>query len=164
MRILCFTVALGALASCTTPAAENAQPVTEIPAAITGPFQGLPLRFDGYYRTDNGDVIRLMRFFPAGNVVLVNGTRETEKDLPAFLVPNTQGNPGLGLHNVPVNVVGDSLHFTVHPEKGEIDLHGKAMSGSLVRFLRHSHINGNREILEYIFYPDPPVGPEPASK
>ncbi|MEO8589842.1 MAG: hypothetical protein ABI432_10765 [Flavobacteriales bacterium] len=162
MRTFLFTFALLALASCTAPPQE--QGTRAVPAPIMGPFRGLPIRFDGYYRMDHGDVIRLMRFFEPGNVVLINGTRDMEKDLPLFLVRDTKGDPARGLHNVPVNVVGDSLLFTVRPEKGEIDFHGKAMSGSLLRFLRYSHINGDRLMLEYIFYPDPAVGPEPASK
>lgn len=153
MKPLLFILSLLAFASCSSPTQEDGQQA-DVPAPIMGPFRGLPLRFDGYYRTDQGDVIRLIRFFERGNAVLINGTSDMEKELPAFLVANTKGNPSMGLHNVPVNVVGDSLHFTVHPEKGELDFHGKAMSGSLVRFYRYSHINGNRTMLEYIFYPD----------
>lgn len=114
----------------------------------------LPLRFNGHYRTDNGEVIRLMRFFPEGNVVLINGTKDVEKGLHQYLVKETRGNPGMGLHNVPVTVRADSLFFTVRPERGEIDFAGKVMTSTLLRFERYSHINGKRDLFEYIFYPD----------
>ena len=124
------------------------------PEVITGPFQGKPLRFDGYYRHQIGDLLYLIRFFPEGRVVSVNGTTQVEKDLPKYLVRETQGNPALGLHNVPVSVIGDSLVFITRPEKGEIEYRGAVASGSLVRFVRHSHITGTKQLMEYIFYPD----------
>lgn len=121
---------------------------------VTGPLAGKDIRFDGYYRNQVGDLIYLLRFFPEGRVVTVNGTTQVEKDLPAFLVRETKGNPGLGLHNVPVSVVGDSLVFITRPEKGEIEYRGAVVSSSMVRFLRHSHITGTRQQMEYVFYPD----------
>jgi hypothetical protein len=130
-------------------------PTTPTPdEAPAGPVTGLPLRFDGHYRTESGDVIRLMRYFPEGRVVVINGTREMEADLPKFLIRETKGDPAMGLHNVPVIVKGDSLLFTVHPEKGDIDFRGKPSSGSSLRFERYSHINGHREQMEYFFQPD----------
>jgi len=121
---------------------------------IIGPFEGMPLRFDGYYRNEIGDILYLIRFFPEGRVVSVNGSRSVEKDLPAYLVRETRGNPSLGLHNVPVSVIGDSLVFITKPEKGEIEYRGTVVSSSMVRFLRHSHINGRKQLMEYIFHPD----------
>jgi hypothetical protein len=129
-------------------------PAPTVPETPAGPFAGIPLRFDGHYRTESGDVIRLMRYFPEGRVVLINGTREMEADLPKFLIRETKGDPAMGLHNVPVTVKGDSLLFTVHPEKGDIDFRGKPSSGSSLLFERYSHINGHREQMEYIFQPD----------
>jgi hypothetical protein len=123
-------------------------------AVINGPLAGLPIRFDGHYRTESGDVIRLMRYFPEGRVVLINGTRELEADLHKFLIRETKGDPSIGLHNVAVEVKGDSLFFVVHPEKGDIDFRGKVSSGSSLSFERYSHINGHRERLEYFFQPD----------
>lgn len=134
------------------PAADNEAPH---PAeVITGPLSGLPIRFDGHYRTESGDVIRLMRYFPEGRVVLINGTRELEADLHKFLIRETKGDPSIGLHNVPVEVRDDSLFFVIHPEKGDIDFRGKVSSGSSLSFERYSHINGHRERMEYIFQPD----------
>lgn len=121
---------------------------------IIGPLADTGLRFDGYYRNQLGDLIYLLRFFPEGRVVTVNGTTQVEKDLPAFLVRETKGNPGLGLHNVPVTVLGDSLIFITRPEKGEIEYRGAVVSSSMVRFLRHSHITGTKQLMEYVFYPD----------
>ena len=124
------------------------------PDGSVSPFDGLALRFDGYYRNQIGDLLYLIRFFPEGRIVTVNGTTEVEKDLPRYLVRETQGNPTLGLHNVPVTVVGDSLIFITHPEKGEIEYRGGVASSSMVRFVRHSHITGTRQLMEYVFYPD----------
>ncbi len=135
------------------PSASGPGSVQTAPV-VEGPFTGMPLRFDGYYRNRIGDLLYLIRFFPEGRVVTVNGAMAVEKDLPKYLVRETQGNPGLGLHNVRVNVVGDSLVFITRPEKGEIEYRGAVASGSLVRFIRHSHITGTKQLMEYIFYPD----------
>ncbi|MBL7951256.1 MAG: hypothetical protein JNM62_06005 [Flavobacteriales bacterium] len=121
---------------------------------ITGPLSNKDLRFDGYYSNQVGQLLYLVRFFPEGRVVTVNGTTERASDLPKFLVRETKGNPGIGLHNVPVSVEGDSLVFITHPEKGEIEYRGAVVSGSMVRFIRHSHITGTRQLMEYVFYPD----------
>lgn len=129
--------------------------------AALGPLADTGLRFDGYYGQRIGDLIYLIRFFPEGRVVTVNGTKDVEKDLPAYLVRETRGNPALGLHNVPVSVVGDSLVFITHPEKGEIEYRGAVVSGSMVRFIRHSHITGTRQMMEYVFHPD---GAEPSEE
>ncbi|MCB0767470.1 MAG: hypothetical protein KDB95_09730 [Flavobacteriales bacterium] len=129
--------------------------------AAKGPLAESGLRFDGYYGQRVGDLFYLIRFFPEGRVVTVNGTKDVEKDLPAYLVRETRGNPGLGLHNVPVSLVGDSLVFVTHPEKGEIEYRGVVVSGSMVRFVRHSHITGTRQLMEYVFHPD---GSEPSQQ
>ena len=135
-------------------------PATHQPAhsgpeqTVIGPLADLGLRFDGYYRSQIGELLYLIRFFPEGRVVSVNGMSQVENDLPKYLVRETQGNPGLGLHNVRVTVLGDSLVFITRPEKGEIEYRGAVVSSSMVRFMRHSHINGNRQLMEYIFYPD----------
>lgn len=131
--------------------------VVKAAPVVEGPFTGMPLRFDGYYRNKLGGLLYLMRFFPEGRVVTVNGAEAVEKDLPKYLVRETQGNPGLGLYNVRVNVVGDSLVFITRPEKGEIEYRGAVASGSMLRFTRHSHITGTKQLMEYIFYPDSTV-------
>lgn len=131
-------------------------PAADTPTALTtkGALEGTGLRFDGYYVHRVGDLFYLIRFFPEGRVVTVNGTKEVQKDLPAYLVRETRGNPGLGLHNVPVTVKDDSLLFVTRPEKGEIEYRGAVVSGSMVRFIRHSHITGTRQLMEYIFHLD----------
>lgn len=164
MRALFAAVLFISLGACTEPGNDTAQGTGSVPAPIIGPFQDLALRFDGYYRYDVGQVIYLIRFFPEGRAVLINGTKDVEADLPKFLVRETQGNPGMGLYNVMPEVRGDSLFFTTHPEKGEIDYSGNVVDGSLIRFLRWSHITGSRQVMEYIFYPDPPTGAEAPSK
>jgi hypothetical protein len=160
--LIVLIVALGALLGAKQlhllpggSAVEPAEPGATAPAeVINGPLSGLPIRFDGHYRTESGDVIRLMRYFPEGRVVLINGTRELEADLHKFLIRETKGDPSIGLHNVPVAVNGDSLFFVIHPEKGDIDFRGRVSSGSSLSFERYSHINGHRERMEYIFQPD----------
>ena len=123
---------------------------TPSPETTVGPFEGLPLRFNGYYRNQIGDLLYLIRFFPEGRVVLVNGNKQGEADLPKFLIRETQGNPSIGLYNVMPEVRGDSIYFVTRPEKGEISYRGKVMNGSLVRFHRHSHITGVSHDMEYI--------------
>lgn len=125
--------------------------------ADKGPFAGLGLRTDGYYRDARGEVLYLIRFFPEGRAVLINGTKDVEADLPKYLLRETQGNPAMGLYNVKVDVRADSMFFMTRPEKGEISYRGKVMNASMVRFHRHSHITGKDQNMEYIFYPDPAV-------
>jgi hypothetical protein len=137
------------------PAGTMAPDATNVP--VTGPFVGLPLRYDGYYKNSINDLQYLIRFFPEGRVVSVNGTKDVEKDLPSYLIRETRGNPALGLHNVPVSVVGDSIVFITRPEKGEIEYRGTVVSSSMVRLVRHSHITGSKQLMDYIFYPDAEV-------
>lgn len=152
IAVAAITLLIGQFNKPTNNVNGNSTPAPE--QAVTGPFLDTPLRFDGYYRNQVGDLIYLIRFFPEGRVVSVNGTTQVEKDLPKYLVKETKGNPALGLYNVPVSVVGDSLMYTTRPEKGEIEYRGVVVSGSMVRLLRHSHITGTKQVMEYIFYPD----------
>ena len=94
------------------------------------------------------------RNYPENRVVVINGTREMEAYMTEFLKRETMGDPAMGLHNVPVTVKGDSLLFTVYPEKGDIDFRGKVINSSSLRFERYSHFNGHRDVMEYIFKPD----------
>lgn len=150
--LLILATLLVTATSCTDPGGAATSSGTK--AVDQGPFAGLGLRYDGYYRDSRGQVIYLIRFFPEGRAVLINGTKEVEQDLPKFLVRETKGNPSMGLYNVKVDVRGDSLHFMTRPEKGEISYRGKVMNASLVRLHRYSHINGSSHDMEYIFYPD----------
>ncbi|HRH37580.1 MAG TPA: hypothetical protein PK760_04515 [Flavobacteriales bacterium] len=124
-----------------------------------GPFKGLGLRYDGYYRCDRDNMRYLARFFPEGRVVTINGTKEVEGDLPKYLLRETQGNPGMGLYNTMCEVRNDSLFFTTHPMKGEISYRGRVMSTSTIMMHRHSHINGVNYDMEYLFHSDAEVLP-----
>lgn len=120
------------------------------------PFDGLPMRYDGHYREQRNEAVYLMRFFPEGRIVMINGTADVDSTLAGFLVRETQGNPAIGLYNVMPRVVGDSIFFTTRPEKGEIDYAGAFEGKELVRFKRYSHITGARQLMEYEFRPDEP--------
>lgn len=141
---------------------KEAQP-EEIPADEFGPestylpFTELGIRFDGYYKEERGGVIYLIRFFPNGNAVLINGLPETGNELPSYLTQDAIGDPGMGWYNVPITVREDSIFFKTYPFKGEISYRGNVPGTSTVRLLRHSHINGERTIKEYVFQPDPPA-------
>lgn len=128
------------------PATDQARPKDKL--------QQLGIRYDGHYREQVQDVVYLIRFFPKGNAVLINGMADVAKELPAYLKADATGDPVMGWYNVPVTVAGDSIYFKTHPEKGEISYRGNVPSTSMVRLLRHSHINGTRSIKEYIFQPD----------
>jgi hypothetical protein len=121
---------------------------------LEGPLVGTGLRFNGYYMEVRGGLLYLIRFFPEGKAVLVNGTKDLRDQLPPLLVPTAKGDPAMGYYNVPVDLRNDSLFFTTHPEKGTIDYSGTVVNDTLVRFLRHSNINGSDQIKEYMFQPD----------
>lgn len=132
--------------------------VSEQPAiADDGPFKDLGVHYDGHYICERGNLRYLIRFFPEGRVVTVNGTREVEADLPKFLTRDTQGNPAMGLYNVNADVRGDSIFFVTRPEKGEISYRGKVTSDSTVQFFRHSHITGKDFDFTYVFRSDASV-------
>jgi hypothetical protein len=118
------------------------------------PFDELPIRYDGHYREQRNEAVYLMRFFPEGRIVMINGTADVDSTLADFLVRDTKGNPAIGLYNVMPRVVGDSIFFTTRPEKGEIDYAGAFVGKELVRFKRHSHITGARQLMEYEFRAD----------
>lgn len=121
---------------------------------VPSPFDGMGIRYDGHYRHEEGGLRYLLRFFPEGRVVTVNGTKDVEASLPKFLTRDTQGNPSMGLYNVPVQVKGDSLFFVTRPMKGEISYRGKVTSDRTVRFIRYSHINGKTFDFTYAFRSD----------
>jgi hypothetical protein len=121
---------------------------------LEGVLVGTGLRFDGYYLEVRGGLLYLIRFFPEGKAVLVNGTSDLRDQLPPLLVPTAKGDPAMGYYNVPVELRNDSLFFTTTPEKGTIDYSGTVVNDTLVRFLRHSNINGSEQTKEYVFQPD----------
>ena len=147
-----LTTLLLAATSC-DPERTNERSPDKAPS-VDGPLEGLGLRFDGYYREEVGGIVYLIRFFPDGRAVLINGTTNVEAQLPSMLVHDAKPNPRYGYYNVPVRVQDDSLFFITHPDRGEISYRGKVLDGSRVSFLRHSHINGTQQLKEYYFYPD----------
>jgi hypothetical protein len=138
----------------TTGTAAGSGSIPEEAVEDKGPFVGLGLRYDGYYMEDVGGILYLIRFFPEGRAVLVNGTTDLQSQLPPLLVRTAKGDPAMGYYNVAVRVDADSLFFTTKPEKGTIDYRGVVVDDSRVRFLRHSHINGTEQLKEYVFQPD----------
>lgn len=139
------------------PSASN-RDSTEMPEVVQpkdeGPLAGTGLRFDGYYMEQRGKLLYLVRFFPEGKAVLVNGTDDLLGELPALLVRDAKGDPSMGYYNVPVQLRNDSLFFTTTPEKGTIDYSGIVVDRERVRLLRHSNINGTEQLKEYLFTPD----------
>jgi hypothetical protein len=119
-----------------------------------GPFDGLGVRYDGHYRCERGSLRYLLRFFPEGRVVLVNGTKDVEATLPDFLIRETKGDPSIGLHNVMATVKEDSIFFVTKPMRGEISYRGKVTANDRVHFFRHSHITGADFDMEYLFISD----------
>lgn len=117
-------------------------------------FLGTRIRYDGYYMAGNKGVFYLVRFFPQGNAVLINGMGDAVGDLPLKLVRDAQPDPLVGHYNVPVQVVKDSLFFTTTPRRGEIDYSGRCVHPDTLRLYRHSHITGRKEILDYVFQAD----------
>lgn len=140
------------------PSASNPD-TTETPevagSKVEGPLAGTSLRFDGYYMEQRGQLLYLVRFFPEGKAVLVNGTEDLHEELPGLLVRDAKGDPSMGYYNVPVQLRNDSLFFTTKPEKGTIDYSGIVVDGERVRLLRHSNINGTEQLKEYLFTQDP---------
>lgn len=156
VRTVFFTLLLASgWAACGTGPTPST-PGSTAPAhpARPGPFTGTGLRMDGYYMATNGGVSYLVRFFPQGNAVLINGMGGSVGDLPAKLVADAQPDPIIGYYNVPVDVVGDSMFFTTTPRRGEIDYRGAAVHPDTLRFHRHSRITGRKEVMDYRFVPD----------
>lgn len=119
-----------------------------------GPFDDIGVRFDGHYRCERGSLRYLLRFYPEGRVVLITGTQEVESTLPKFLTRDTQGNTRMGLHNVMATTRNDSIFFVTHPDRGDIEYKGAITGEGMMRFLRHSHINGTDVVLNYLFRSD----------
>lgn len=155
-----FLLSILLLAACGNKADKGEHPPSSpaTPAKPAGfqpatgdPLTGTKLRFDGYYKHTMGNINYLMRFFEDGHVVLVNGPEEDGSELHKFLVKDTQGNPGIGLHNVPVNLRNDSLFFVTKPGSGEIFYSGVVLMPEAVRFMKYSNITGKRAVQDYGF-------------
>ena len=120
------------------------------------PLAGTKLRFDGFYHRTVGRNQYLMRFFPEGNVVVINGTDSTPQFafLSSFLKQDAQNNTVPGLHNVPVSQQGDSLRFVTSTRRGDIDYYGKVLAPDSVHVYKYSHINGAKDTGTLTFRPD----------
>lgn len=153
-----FSLAIAALTACGTNDRGTTTPATaatDTPAArLPGPFHQLPVRYDGYYMAAREGVMYLVRFFPEGNAVLINGMGTDPGDLPAKLVRDAVPDPLIGHYNVLVDVAGDSLFFTTTPRRGEIDHRGTFADAHTLRLERHSRITGHRMQLDYQFVQD----------
>ena len=127
------------------------EPISE----LSVPAHNAMSRTDGYYREDVSGLVYLIRFFPEGNAVLINGSAQIADSLPPLLTPNAVGNTEMGWYNVPVIYARDSICLVTKPERGNIDYRGNVTNDSTLRFERYSHINGDRRIKEYFFRADP---------
>ncbi|MEZ4757066.1 MAG: hypothetical protein R2817_09580 [Flavobacteriales bacterium] len=156
LKTLLLTLIAIALVALLVARMRTGQDTTTVvpPVEAPSPFENLPIRYDGHYREQRSEAVYLMRFFPEGRIVMINGTADVDSTLADFLVRDTKGNPAIGLYNVMPRVVGDSLFFTTRPEKGEIDYAGAFEGNELVRFKRYSHITGARQLMEYEFRAD----------
>lgn len=120
----------------------------------TGPFEGLSTRYDGYYKSEAADIVYLIRLFPEGNAVLINGVRQIEDELPGNLVRDAVPDPDRGHYNVMVDVRNDSLFFVTTPRRGEISYSGTITPEGDLSLLRRSHITGKQQVMVYRFIPD----------
>ncbi|MDX9749524.1 MAG: hypothetical protein RBT71_00385 [Flavobacteriales bacterium] len=148
-------LAVACMACGTAPDPQRQGRPAPVDPAPDGPFATLPMRFDGYYMAENDGVMYMVRFFPGGNAVLINGLGEGPGDLPAKLVPDAVPDPLVGHYNVPVEVHGDSLFFTTTPRRGEIHYRGAFIDAQTLRLHRRSDITGRQDVLEYRLRPDP---------
>ena len=154
MRTIAVIVAALMLGSCAVDRTEQdvvLEPVKKLSAWLPN----TSVRTDGYYREDVGGLVYMIRFFPEGNAVLINGSAQVADSLPPLLTPNAIGNSAMGWYNVPVTYEQDSLFLVTRPERGNIDYRGNVTNDSTLRFERYSHINGDRRIKEYIFRAEP---------
>lgn len=156
--LLLSTAAMILLASCAEePKPVKApEPVAPTPeTVVTGdPLNNTGLQFNGTYQESLGNVIYFMRFFPEGNVVMVNGPSKDKENLRRMLVKDALTNGDIGFHNVPVRFRNDSLVFSTFPRKGEISYNGVVASPDTVRLLKYSHINGRKLLVDLVFEAD----------
>lgn len=132
-------------------------PTTE-PPVIISTLSDAGVRFDGVYRYQppGTKLNYLMRFFPEGNVVLVNGPDTTPRAslLRLRLVQNAPQSPNEGLYNVSVVHRNDSLLWVTYGTKGSIDYAGVMLGADSVRFNKYSHVNGRSGTMTLLFEPD----------
>lgn len=129
------------------------QPTQPATPALT-PLPEGALHVDGVYRAKLGGVGYVMRFFPEGYVMNTAGMAKDADGLKNLLVPSTPVDGNSAVHRSAVRINGDSVLFTTHSMKGEIDYHGLRLGTDSIRFRKYSHINGRDVTVTYFFEPD----------
>lgn len=138
-----------------TAAPEPGQESTGTAVRTGDALTGSGLRFDGVYQVVLGErIVYLVRFFPEGHAVLVAGPNDTRDQLATRLVPNALTEAEIGLYNVPVTLRNDSILFETKAVKGLIDYACVLQGSDTLRVLKHSHVNGKRALLDYLFAAD----------
>ncbi len=117
------------------------------------PHAGAPLRYDGIYRSAEkqggaGGYWYYLRFFQDGRVMAVS-TGGMPESAQQWLTPDAQG-PGIGRGQFKVN--GNRVTFSSTTQVGVVDYDGE-FRGDVVHFETHSHINGYRGSLDFVFIP-----------
>ncbi|MBL7962327.1 MAG: hypothetical protein JNM31_00655 [Flavobacteriales bacterium] len=151
-------ILLGCMNDESTPQqpAEPTAPVVSERGPETGPLSDSGLRFDGVYISREGNIFYLLRFFPQGNVTVINGPDSTNGDFLRKMIAKQglEPNPVIGLYNVPVERCDDSLHFSTKAMRGLIEYDGRMHGPDSLHFLKYSHINGRKAMYAYGFSPD----------
>jgi hypothetical protein len=98
----------------------------------------------------------LLRFYPQGFVVMVNGIDSTEgcSELRKYIDPRSGSKPNLGIHNVPVIHAGDSIFMVTPTGRGNIDYRGRIVTPDSLSIFKYSHIQGGKGLLGYVFDAD----------
>jgi len=130
------------------------QPARPAPTAALTPLPEGALHVDGVYHAKLGGVAYVMRFFPEGYVMNTAGMAKDADGLKTLLVPSTPVDGNSAVHRSAVRINGDSVLFTTHGMKGEIDYQGLRLGTDSIRFRKYSHINGRDVTVTYFFEPD----------
>lgn len=120
------------------------------------PLEGSALRFDGLYKGEMGKVVQLIRFYPQGFAVLVNGPDSTPDKhiLSAYIDPRAASMPERGFHNVPVVVRGDSVYMVAKLRHGTLDYRCRLHRPDSLAVFKHSHVTGSKALVGFTFLPD----------
>ena len=161
-RLLPLLLSASLLAACNgdDPAPEGTaegsteQQAPPAPAVTLTPLPEATVRVDGVYRARLGGVGYMMRFFPEGYVMHTAGMAKDADGLKVLLVPSTPTGGNSAVHRSAVRLAGDSVLFTTHGMKGEIDYQGLRLGTDSIRFRKYSHINGRDVTVTYFFEPD----------
>ncbi|MDQ3101399.1 MAG: hypothetical protein M3R08_08430, partial [Bacteroidota bacterium] len=71
------------LQSCATDR-SNVDGTDQVQTEEHDPLQSMGIRYDGHYKEEAQGVVYLIRFFPTGKAVLINGTSDVAHELPAY--------------------------------------------------------------------------------